>query len=693
MSSVFRLQSLVTGSRNRRRLWFILLFALALLALNIIAGIGLRRHWATRSAALDNDIPDILYLVAGARAQERRVTALAGYARELARLTPPPLALPEIWIGNDFEIAYWSKSHGRNLTRAEWAVVKLVDRLEDDADRFDVHIVPGRAWGTDGEMAGLAEAVRRRLEALDDRGRSPLLVTLVTCPSHSRRVATRLRSYAPDTLSMKVLTSPDHLREWLPWVTFAEWSKIARDTAGMSSAPFISRAWYQRDLAEPTDSHDRWLPVLLLGTLAIPLYAWLLYPLLLQLAAYSRPRSRIAFSSVSAARTSEGAAAAKPWPDPATANEKEQKTTPASPDTAYLPARAVILIAAHNEAADIEQRLMNLAMQDYPKDRFVIYVGVDGATDDTAAVVETVAARLISAGLRVEVYADTERRGKVATLKRLVARVARDVPDAEWLVFTDANTHFEPDALRRLLEPFTDPGVGGVCGRLILEPPRSVPCRTGTGHASENRYWTWENKLKTLESRLDSCLGANGAIYAVRSRLFPDSLPDNTIVDDLVIGMKVREQGYRMLYEPAAIARETLPATSAEWRRRIRIGAGDFQALNLCRRCLSPRLGWFAWFFFSHKVLRWLTPHLLLMVWGLAAFGMIRGGLAGMTGILYGLVVAGGPLAILAARFGRHRHAVDYFIAMQAALLLGSFQWLRGGLRGDWERTPRRTSE
>ncbi len=637
-----------------------MLLGLALMVLNAIAGMGLRRHWATRSAALDDDIPDILYLVAGARAQERRVTTLARYARELARLTPAPSALPEIWIGNDFEIGYWSKIHGRNLTRAEWAVVKLGDRLGDAADRYEVHIVPGRAWGTDGEMAGLAEAVRHRIEALDNRGdRPPRLVTLVTCPSHSRRVAARLREHAPRTLSIHVLKSPDRLREWLPWVTFAEWTKIVRDSAGMSAAPLISRAWYKRDLPEDTRSHGRWLPVLLLVTLAIPLYAWLLYPLLLQLAAFLIPRS----------------------------------TNPAPVDPGCLPARAVVLIAAHNEAADIEQRLMNLAMQDYPKDRFVIYVGVDGSTDDTAEIAGTAATRLISAGLRVDVYADPERRGKVATLKRLAARVARDVPDAEWLVFTDANTHFEQDALRRLLEPFADPRVGGVCGRLVLEPPRSAQCRTATGHASENRYWTWENKLKTLESRLDSCLGANGAIYAVRTRLFPDSLPDNTIVDDLAIGMKVREQGYRMLYEPTAVARETLPATSAEWRRRVRIGAGDFQALNLCRRCLSPRLGWFAWFFFSHKVLRWFTPHLLLTVWGLAALGMIRGGIAGMHGILCGLIVAGGPLAILAARVGRCRHAVDYLIAMQAALLLGSFQWMRGGLRGDWERTPRRSSE
>src|SRR6185503_6079299 len=112
------------------------------------------------------------------------------------------------------------------------------------------------------------------------------------------------------------------------------------------------------------------------------------------------------------------------------------------------------------------------------------------------------------------------------------------------------------------------------------------------GKTDESVYWKFETWLKTRESELDSCLGANGAIYAIRARLFWASIPPNTIIDDFVIGMKVREQGYRMLYEPRAIALEELPPEVAhEWKRRVRIGAGDYQAIRLCRACLSPSFG------------------------------------------------------------------------------------------------------
>ena len=112
----------------------------------------------------------------------------------------------------------------------------------------------------------------------------------------------------------------------------------------------------------------------------------------------------------------------------------------------------------------------------------------------------------------------------------------------------------------------------------------------------------------------------------IRTGLFWAEIPDNTIIDDFVIGMKVREQGYRMVYAPTAVAREELPETlDDEWRRRIRIGAGDYQALVLCRKCLLPRYGKFAWMFWSHKVARWFTPHLLLLLTISSASRIARG--------------------------------------------------------------------
>jgi cellulose synthase/poly-beta-1,6-N-acetylglucosamine synthase-like glycosyltransferase len=260
------------------------------------------------------------------------------------------------------------------------------------------------------------------------------------------------------------------------------------------------------------------------------------------------------------------------------------------------------------------------------------------------------------------------------------------------LVFTDANTTFKVDALKRLVAPFSDPMVGGVCGRLVFES-------TGDTRTQENVYWEREARWKQLEGDVDSCLGANGAIYAIRSPLFWRDLPDNTIVDDFVIGMKVREQGYRMVFEPEAKAVEELPAeVRDEWRRRTRIGAGVYQSLGMCRRCLLPRYGWFAWMFWSHKVVRWFTPHLLLVVatasvliplyaveasrWDRAPFAVGAAFVAvGAAGRLWRGSRRGGVVSIF--------RAVDYFITIESAMFVGFVRYCRGNLKGMWERTER----
>lgn len=348
--------------------------------------------------------------------------------------------------------------------------------------------------------------------------------------------------------------------------------------------------------------------------------------------------------------------------------------------------RVDLLISAHNEADVIGARLDNLAALDYPRGVLRVFLGVDGSDDQTAAIARDWVARHAAADW-VDVFDGGSRRGKTAMLKTLVARAAARNP-APLLAFSDANTHYDADALRRLVAPLSDPAVDGVCGRLIFH-------RHGAGETHEGAYWNLETALKTAESRLDSCLGANGAIYVIRRERFWTGLPDNTIVDDFVIGMKVRELGGRMLYEPTACAHEELPATVGdEWRRRVRIGAGDFQALVLCRACLHPRFGWFAWAFWSHKVLRWFTPHLALLALG-AAFGTsLRGGRLGigvLLATLAGLTLAavGWAWRRAVGRAPAPLRAAEYFIVIQLALFAGFLRYCRGNLHGAWARTAR----
>jgi len=366
-------------------------------------------------------------------------------------------------------------------------------------------------------------------------------------------------------------------------------------------------------------------------------------------------------------------------------------------DPQSLPTIAVLL-SAHNEEQHIAERVDNLLALEYPAEKMTVRVGADGCTDDTVNIVQ----RQASQHAGIFCHAVSERRGKAAMLKDLVAQSAEDI-----LVFTDANTQFQPDTLTKLLKHFDDPTIGGVCGRLIFVSPKDFHADTPTlpysDTSAEGVYWRWETELKERESALDSCLGANGAVYAVRRTLFWEDLPDNTIIDDFVIGMKVREQGFRMVYEPGALAYEALPdQVLHEWGRRTRIGAGGYQALALCRECLLPRYGKFAWAFWSHKVLRWFSPHLILVLliagW-ISLSSSIRVNPIAVSAFPYlitplaisGLIAAWG-LAGLLRRFRacpRPLRLVDHFMAMQAALFAGCLRFCRGNLKGYWQRTPR----
>ena len=377
-----------------------------------------------------------------------------------------------------------------------------------------------------------------------------------------------------------------------------------------------------------------------------------------------------------------------------------ERSAPPTVGDGDVPSIAIIF-SAHNEESVILKRLENLAALDYPSDHIQVFVGIDGGTDRTAGI----ALEWAKTNPNVHVIVSPKNHGKTAMLKKLVesresrvespkskvqsrkSKVQSQESEVSLLVFTDANTFFAPDALRHLVSSFGDPKIGGVCGRLIFLDDAGTETR-------ENLYWRVETLLKMEESRLDSCLGANGAIYAIRPELFWSEIPDSTIIDDFVIGMKVREQGFRMVYEPQAMAYEQTPALIAdEWRRRVRIGAGAFQALAHCCVCLSPRYGKFALFFWSHKILRWFTPHLMILLAVVATVILVNGTGTVVTGAA-GILAAGAGFVLLAV-MGRligpssRLKAFEYFLSMQTALFAGFLRYCRGGLKGTWERTER----
>jgi biofilm PGA synthesis N-glycosyltransferase PgaC len=276
--------------------------------------------------------------------------------------------------------------------------------------------------------------------------------------------------------------------------------------------------------------------------------------------------------------------------------------------TNQLP-RVSIVIAAHNEADRLGRRIQNCLELDYPSDQLELVVISDGSTDET----EGVLARYEVPNLR---WAASDRRlGKAAALNAGVTMATGDV-----LVFTDVRQHIDSGALRELLANLSDPEVGAVSGELLLDnSPTTSPAFqatataqcSGSPHATD-LYWRYEKWVRKAESRLDSVIGVTGAIYAVRRALF-EPLPIGTILDDVMIPMRIALRGYRVVFEDQALARDT-PTMDLrqEFRRKVRTLAGNYQLLRLLPELWSPRRNRLWWQYFSHKVSRLVAPFALI---------------------------------------------------------------------------------
>lgn len=336
-----------------------------------------------------------------------------------------------------------------------------------------------------------------------------------------------------------------------------------------------------------------------------------------------------------------------------------------------------IVVSAYNEEQAIGERIENLLALDYPAGRVEILVGSDGSSDRTAAIVESYRAR------GVGLFDFAKRRGKASVLNDLVPRARNGI-----VILTDANTFFRADAVRELVRALGRRPYGSVAvGRLDLRS------RSEKGNL-DGAYWRYETWIKTMESRSGSLLGANGAIYAFRRERFRP-LPPEAIVDDFLIPMLMRlYSGDRIFLVPEAAAWEKSPdEVRDEFRRRVRIGAGDFQALKWTWRLLLPWHGMVALAYFSHKVLRWLGPWFMLaalagniLLLGDPFFNMLF--LAQLS--FYVLALGGGRLGPLPA-VGRPAVAAHYFLILNAGLFLGLARLAVGAARPTWATAPRKS--
>jgi cellulose synthase/poly-beta-1,6-N-acetylglucosamine synthase-like glycosyltransferase len=256
-----------------------------------------------------------------------------------------------------------------------------------------------------------------------------------------------------------------------------------------------------------------------------------------------------------------------------------------------------LVISAHNEERVLGMKIENSLDLDYPSDSLRIVVVSDASTDAT----ETIARGYAARGVVLEAFA--ERRGKVACLNDVIPGL-----DAEIVVMSDANSLYRRDAIRMLVRHFEDPEVGCVCGELLYVNPRALAAGEG-----ERTYWNYERAIKRMESALGSLLGANGAIYAYRRRLF--RRVDPLMFCDDLIPIRIRLEGCLALYDPQAVCTEEAATEETEFgRRRRHASFGLRSMLCLGREAVRARDGLILYQCLSHRVLRWLGGLALGMI-------------------------------------------------------------------------------
>ena len=336
-----------------------------------------------------------------------------------------------------------------------------------------------------------------------------------------------------------------------------------------------------------------------------------------------------------------------------------------------------IVISAFNEESCIKERVENLLSMDYPAEKLNIFVASDGSTDNTNAILSSFD------DPRLSTFCFEENRGKINVLNDLMERVTSEVT-----VFSDANTVFEKDAVTQLVMSINQKNVGAVCGELVLVDAHS-------GDNKDNLYWKYEQVLKFHESRLDALLGANGGIYAIKTKFYIP-LPSNTIIDDFCIVMNVARQNQSVVYTPEAKAIEEIaPSMREEANRRIRIGAGNYQAFARLTWLLNPKYKW-RWFsYISHKVMRWFVPHFMIislstnfaLLWhshsiytyvfsAQVAFYCLW--LLGSLKLLKNIPIVSGLVSL-----------ITFFVSMNISLFRGYIRYLTSNLSATWQRTSR----
>ena len=258
-----------------------------------------------------------------------------------------------------------------------------------------------------------------------------------------------------------------------------------------------------------------------------------------------------------------------------------------------------LFIAAYNEDYVVEEKMKNCYEIDYPKDKLKILWITDGSNDKTN--------ELLKQYENITLLFQPERKGKTAAINRGMKFVNTPIT-----VFTDANTFINSSSIKEIINSFNNKNVGCVaCEKRINNNSRE-----NNAAKNESLYWKYESKLKQMDSELNSTIGAAGELYAIRTSLF-EEMPDNTLLDDFILSMRIAMKGYIILYCEKAYAIENGSANiNEERKRKIRIAAGGIQSIIMLKELLNIfKYKLLSFQYISHRVLRWsITPLCLLLI-------------------------------------------------------------------------------
>ena len=356
-----------------------------------------------------------------------------------------------------------------------------------------------------------------------------------------------------------------------------------------------------------------------------------------------------------------------------------RETTPILPLDPQLLPDVTLMICAYNEADVIEEKMQNIRALNYPQDKLCVMWVTDGSNDNSN--------ELLQAYPEVKLVYSPERKGKAAAMQHGLQE-----NKAEYVIFTDANTMLNADAIREIVRQFMKKNVSCVSGEKRVAA-RHAGQATAEG---EGVYWKYESMLKRWDSELYSAMGAAGELFAVRmSHYLP--APSNALLDDFMMSMLILKDGHRIAYTNEAYATEYGSASTAEEsKRKRRIAAGGLQSIWWLRSLMNPfAYPKVAFQYVSHRVLRWsITPLALFALFPLNLLLLFASGsliyqLLFLLQLFFYLSALTGHILKVSGRRNKLLYIPCYFLFMNLNVFLGIGYLMSHKDSGTWEKARR----